>query len=1513
MIVTTLLGQSGGNLFAQPQTIYVNSLDQLHEAFNIIASLNGTNIVNVEILKTIDMDETSLKLTVPSGVTVNIIGGTIHGHNQFSGMVITTADTTAIVNINGTVFQNCVSSGTGTDAGLGGALSIHGEMDTVTLTDVTFKNDKGGGGIFLDGTNVVFDDSGSNYTVSGNISDISAKAGFNKWEKDSNGDYILLTSRGDVRISDGSTVTLTGNNNYAGVTTIGNGATLIADGAALKDVNGKNLTDVFGKTVHNAVGNLSEVQIGTGGTLELKQSETIGFLSGAGTVQLNGKMLVISGDEDPDHFGKGYNPATGNIVGDFSGTIVNNTAGAELIKSGTGRLTLGSDNTTTEVFTTTIYQGTIVLGDAKALGDGNVTVRNIDTGTRDRLRNIIEAGSDLKGADAVMNNFKIETSGKNLDGVQKNFNAFVVGGGYDIQFGQAGIEGGQLTGGNLLINMDDELNKVFLANDGYDSTTSDYSDAKVNKYNETQIYKGTVVVYENGGTLAGTTLGNGSVRAVGFAGNAILSAADDGMTIKNNLVMDFGSALTLANEGAGVSYSVTGSTGGQGGLNVALADVADKVALQGTIGHTGATKIARGILEIDPTIARSSTTLYNLSSSDGGTLDVKQGNLTADISGSNIVYSGQIIMSGGGTLTKTGAGTWVFDNGIVPVIDSITVNAGALKLSADGTVDNAALAGSGQLIIDTNVTLTGLSAQSTSNNVTVNGTNTLTLDAASPLFLTNTWTGGPGATVVFGNDTTLNNLYQYSASWEGTMEIADHMTLTVKSPGGLGKENAQVTLNNGSTLVIDTYQTGYYSLFKDQIGQLNITGDSTVQVNPYNEFITGTLNGGDDVTKTGLGTWTMLESSSGFSGDVHLDAGTLYLSGTAGLYDSDWGSGTLNVTGNAGLLIDTDGTGRTVDGEINIDAGGTMNFGIVQKEKTHGEVVLTGDITGVGDVNYFGAGTLVYGDTAKSYTGNTNIADGTLRVEIDTETSYFVNKDGTLNLQNVDLNSGNVTVHSGGTLNGTGATTAGDMVFESGSRLVADYATGTDPLFIANQVTINDGAVAHIAANTAWVGDKTLVSGTPTTGDMFWFTNTIQGQRTVGEWDGSDLKIRFVDFDYEDHITAANADMMVPYLYAIVDNTAPPVMTRSGPIPINTPTSNLLKALENVNPNQYNYALLETGGQINASLVTAQMQTTTGMFPSVAKQLYPVGYFTEPCEEGYATSGGTIYRGQSVRSGWTGWSSGLGAFGTTKSYADRGTYGYDYSSFGMSVGIEPTAAMSPNRFGFFYAYNYTDIDTKETIGKGHVNDHFFGGYGRFVDGLGYTSFVAGFGFDKYKTRRMVTISAASGESHSEIDGWQGGLYIERGLGRMTSYGLQPYLGLQYLYAETNAFAETGSNPYWLETDAATVNTLRSNLGVRLARQICRVKRGNLYVSGNVSWMHEFLDADCLMTSKWGVANNNPSTFEVRGNSLGRHWALAGAGMDWQLRQNLSLFGSYDLQINGRQMLNVGNVGARMQW
>ena len=1402
-------------------------------------------------------------------------------------------------------------------------------FNTSSATGGTGANGAGSGdalgAIFLNGNNITFDGTNGN-TVSGNINDISATSNFDKTNA-----ADIQAHAGGIIITGTDAVTLKGNNTYAGVTQINSGATLVADGVLVTDANGKK--------VNNAIGDLSEVQVT--GSLYLNKDETIGFLSGSGDVYLHdntagtvgGKTLIIAGDEDSDpaRFGLGYNPATGAVVDPFSGKFVTDgdvTTKETLIKTGTGRLILSGDNTDThfplDEFTTTIYQGTIVLSHAAGLGGGNVTVKNIDTGTGDQLRNIIEAGTGLA---PVLNNFQIATSGKDLDGVQRTFNDFVIGGANNIQFGNGTTAaGGQISGGNVLVNMDAAANKVILANEGHNGTV-----ANLNNYSETRIKNGTVVVNPHSLGSGGDTLGNGSVRAYAMqpGDTAILSAAVAGMTIDNHLIFDKDSALTLSNEtAAAAGYTLSGNTSGAGDMIVNTTVSTTTVTMTGALMHTGATHITNGVLQISPSTNRN-TTLYNLSAGTTGALDVTSGDLYANVkSGDTAVYSGTITLSGTNqTLYKTGSGTWIFDRGsaIIATTAAINVNAGALQLNKNNDVQNVVLSGNGGLIVNNAVTLANLTSGSLTNNVTINGSNTLTLTTsgttANGNTLYNTWTGGTGASVAFLGNTTLRNMYQNGTTWDGTMIVGNGTTgaiLTVASPGALGNSNeAQVTLNQNSTLVVDTHMNGYYPT-TERIKQLNINGaGTTVDTRVGSTLTTETIAGSHDVTKDGIGTWAMLSAST-FANNIDLTGGTIHLqrmwdaSTRTYLYNADMGTGDLNVTGTGtSLRVDVGDTTppapKVIDNDIVL--GNTLNVFIIDYSTNGNTVDFTGDISGAGGIDYWGNGTMVFnGAGTKTYAGPTNVNSGTLQVDVNTtNTSYNVNNGGILSLNGISTGTGGITVNNGGTLTGTGSINTGALTFNNGSNLIVDGSGATTYDVNGNNVNIQNGAVAHVSGNSA-TGVTGFITNAGTTTGSFWFTDEIQGQRAVGNWNGSGgYDISFEPVNYMNNTQSAGAQSLGNYLSAIADNSINgQFWGLNHSIPINTLTSNLLNDLENVTPGMYDYALLEVGGQINASMVTAQTQTTSNMLQSITKQLYPIEQFA-------GESRGTI-RGQSMRSGWTGWTNTLGVYGDTSGNGKRGTFGYDFETYGMSIGFEPTSAMAVNRLGMFYAYNYTDIDTNQSIGSGQIKSNFFGTYGRFVDSMGYTSFVAGFGFDDYKSNRSVLVPALGGDSRSEFDGWQGGFYIERGLNQlaMTRFGLQPYVGLQYLHLSTDDFAETGSNQYKLITESSDANSLRTNFGVRFARQVTRVKRGTMHMTGNVSWMHEFLDADCLMTSRW-AASNNPSTFGVRGNSLGRDWAVLGAGVDWSLRQNLSVFGSYDLQVNGYQTLNVANVGARLQW
>ena len=90
----------------------------------------------------------------------------------------------------------------------------------------------------------------------------------------------------------------------------------------------------------------------SGATYDVDQTDTIGSISGAGSVDITGVTLTVGGDNADKTL-------TGNIVG----------TNGNLIKTGTGTLTLQGTNTYTG--DTTVNNGAITVSGSGKLGNGS--------------------------------------------------------------------------------------------------------------------------------------------------------------------------------------------------------------------------------------------------------------------------------------------------------------------------------------------------------------------------------------------------------------------------------------------------------------------------------------------------------------------------------------------------------------------------------------------------------------------------------------------------------------------------------------------------------------------------------------------------------------------------------------------------------------------------------------------------------------------------------------------------------------------------------------------------------------------------------------------------------------------------------------------------------------------------------------------------------------------------------------------------------------------------------------
>jgi len=157
-------------------------------------------------------------------------------------------------------------------------------------------------------------------TVSGNIAlstdtNISVTGGSNLIVSGS------VSGTGTLTKTDTGSLTLAGTNTNSGATSVSAGTLVLDNGAAIADS--------------------TAVSIASGATLRLDASETIGVLSGAGTLAMNGAHLTVNQTSDSSF--------AGNITG----------SGSNLTKSGSSKLTLSGTNTYTGV--TSISGGSLNL------------------------------------------------------------------------------------------------------------------------------------------------------------------------------------------------------------------------------------------------------------------------------------------------------------------------------------------------------------------------------------------------------------------------------------------------------------------------------------------------------------------------------------------------------------------------------------------------------------------------------------------------------------------------------------------------------------------------------------------------------------------------------------------------------------------------------------------------------------------------------------------------------------------------------------------------------------------------------------------------------------------------------------------------------------------------------------------------------------------------------------------------------------------------------------------------
>lgn len=1043
-------------------------------------------------------------------------------------------------------------------------------------------------------------------------------------------------------------------------------------------------------------------------------------------------------------------------------------------------------------------------------------------------------------------------------------------------------------------------------------------------------YGGAIFVRQGGTlTIIGTNTANSSVTAGSGTTNGQAAGQDLYLMTGVNAVFDqAGSSMTGSISGDGsVTIQGMGTTSFTGMNNyTGGTTVSGTSRLQGTADGIQGAITNNSNVTFDQTTAAG--TYAGVMTGSGALYVVGTENVT--VTGANN-YSGGTFITGGALTGTTTSLQGDISNDATLVFDQ----------NSDGTFAGD-ITGSGHLskLGTGNVTLTGANNYSGMTHIHA-GTLTGTTTSLQGDFIND-------ATLAFDQNTSGTFAGEIGGSGQLIKLGTGNVTLT-----GANTYNGGTTISAGTltgntvSLQNDIFNNATLSFVQNSAGVFaaNISGTGQVITAGDLQF-TGSNNYGGGTTVT---SGTLSGDTTSLQGDFLNNATVEFAQTTPGTYAGAMsGSGALNLTQGSLTLTGANSYGggtsigaATLTGTTSSIQGNVQNNGtLVFNQAFHG--TYSGAIGGSGALEKDGAGSLNLTGT-NTYTGGTSVVGGRLAV-------------------NGSITS-DVTVGSGATLGGNG-TIAGDVTNDGqiapgnsigaltingnyssspNSTMAVEINDGGNVPGINNDVTVVNGA-ATLDGGTVEVQ---AAPGTYTAGSTYVFLEAASLSGSYSSITGFNDPNLHAVLGYGD-LDVGGVWMKTAYFTLVVSRSnfaaiaatynERQVGTYIDDNSVNaTPgMESLITTLNTLSVPEQQAALDMMTSQVNGTLAQLQVQDTTLLYMMLRRRVGSAfaagGLMNDDIE--LADSGGRFSSANvmpvSFASGsssefslmpcsscepcpscttWSGWTVGYGLGGTAQ--GDGNASGGNYGSGGTIMAVERPLD-EYTLAGFYGAYSSLNVRLKGLPHSAYANQGQAGGY--FLRDLGpvYLLAAGGVGFADYHESRQMVFGNVNSTAQGDYSGWTPSAYLEQGV-RVPVGGmlLQPYGALQYIYVRQNSFTESGAGTLDQEVAGIDTHSFRGILGSRLSRA-WYLDSGRVVIPElRAAWMHEFLEPTSTVNAVFAPVGGG--SFAARGLNFGRDWALLGAGTQFVLSQNVSLFANYDLQLNHRQTAHAGSGGLQFIW
>jgi outer membrane autotransporter protein len=273
-------------------------------------------------------------------------------------------------------------------------------------------------------------------------------------------------------------------------------------------------------------------------------------------------------------------------------------------------------------------------------------------------------------------------------------------------------------------------------------------------------------------------------------------------------------------------------------------------------------------------------------------------------------------------------------------------------------------------------------------------------------------------------------------------------------------------------------------------------------------------------------------------------------------------------------------------------------------------------------------------------------------------------------------------------------------------------------------------------------------------------------------------------------------------------------------------------------------------------------------------------------------------------------------FGGRATQGERdGTSGYHANFQGLLIGGD-VQANDNWRTGGLFSYAKTNVGNEgnNTGSSASVDSYGLTAYAGYDGKPWFVNVTAGLGLQKYSTVRAIGFTGFSSVANGSFNGQLMTTSVQAGYPLALANGatLTPLAGLNYSRLHMNGYTETGGSGAALNVNAATTNSLKSDLGLKLDR-LFSTSHGDLTPSAQLRWRHEFQNSGLNSGASFAADTTGATAFSTTGAKPVQDTAVLVLGATLARSKNLSLSVNYTLEHGGGYNAQTGDVRLRWQY